>query len=88
MSVKDLLKNSLEGLKEAEVKMFKWHLQNGHECIKAYEMEKADILDTVDKLVVCFGREEAVKIMVEILRKMNQNHLAEQLEIKHKQGNV
>ncbi|XP_050982141.1 tripartite motif-containing protein 16-like protein isoform X2 [Labeo rohita] len=33
-----------------------------------------------------FGPKEAVKITVEILRKMNQNHVAEQLEDKHKQG--
>ncbi|KAK2907304.1 hypothetical protein Q8A67_006289 [Cirrhinus molitorella] len=49
-------------------------------------MEKADIFDTVDKMVVCFGAEEAVKVMVDILRKMNQNDLAEQLENKVKQA--
>ncbi|KAL1250767.1 hypothetical protein QQF64_018563, partial [Cirrhinus molitorella] len=49
-------------------------------------MEKADIFDTVDKMVVCFGPEVAVNVMVEILRKMNQNNLAEQLENEHKQA--
>ncbi|KAL1276218.1 hypothetical protein QQF64_035841 [Cirrhinus molitorella] len=49
-------------------------------------MEKADIFDTVDKMVACFGPEEAVKVMVDILRKMNQNDLAEQLEKKNKQA--
>ncbi|RXN17959.1 LRR and PYD domains-containing 3-like protein [Labeo rohita] len=37
-------------------------------------------------MVECFGREEAVKIMVGILRKINQNELAEQLENEHKQA--
>ncbi|XP_073690536.1 protein NLRC3-like [Garra rufa] len=49
-------------------------------------MEKADIFDTVDKIVACFGPEEAVKVMVDILRKMNQNDLAEQLENERKRA--
>ncbi|XDV26065.1 hypothetical protein PO909_029863 [Leuciscus waleckii] len=87
-SVKELLLNSLNELVEAEQKMFNWHLKNGHECITKSEMENADILDTVDKMVACFGPEKAVKITMEILRKMNQNLLAEQLENKHKQGST
>ncbi|XP_067249243.1 NACHT, LRR and PYD domains-containing protein 3-like [Chanodichthys erythropterus] len=82
-SVKDLLKNSLKDLGEAELKEFQWELKN--ECISKSEMENADRLDTVDKMVARFGPEEAVKITVKILRKMNQNNLAEQLENKHKQ---
>ncbi|XDV25616.1 hypothetical protein PO909_029507 [Leuciscus waleckii] len=39
-------------------------------------------------MVECFGPEEAVKIAVEVLRKMNQNELANQLENKHKQGST
>ncbi|RXN28118.1 LRR and PYD domains-containing 6-like protein [Labeo rohita] len=46
---------------------------------------KRILVDTVDKMVDCFGPEEAVKITVKILRKMNQNHLAEQLENKYKE---
>ncbi|XP_056091076.1 NACHT, LRR and PYD domains-containing protein 12-like [Rhinichthys klamathensis goyatoka] len=86
VKVEDLLEKSLKDLVEAERKKFKWHLEKDHECISKSEMEKADILDTVDKMVACFGPEEAVKITVETLRKMNQNNLAEQLENKHKQG--
>ncbi|XP_056090510.1 NACHT, LRR and PYD domains-containing protein 12-like isoform X2 [Rhinichthys klamathensis goyatoka] len=88
VKVEDLLEKSLSELEEAEWKKFKWHLKKDHECISKSEMEKADILDTVDKMVACFGPEEAVKITVEILRKMNQNNLAEQLENKHKQGST
>ncbi|XDV26220.1 hypothetical protein PO909_029982 [Leuciscus waleckii] len=87
-SDEDLLEKSLNELVEADLKKFKWHLQNDHECITKKDMEKADILDTVDKMAACFGPEEAVKITVEILRKMNQNNLAEQLENKHKQHKV
>ncbi|ROI38967.1 NLR family CARD domain-containing protein 3 [Anabarilius grahami] len=87
-SAEKLLLNSLKELVEADLKEFHWHLKNDHECISKYEMEKADRLETVDKMVACFGPEEAVKITVEILRKMNHNNLAEQLENKHKQGST
>ncbi|XP_050958793.1 NACHT, LRR and PYD domains-containing protein 12 isoform X2 [Labeo rohita] len=86
-SVKELLVNSLKELVEAELKEFHWHLMNAyHKHIPKSEMEKADIFNTVDKMVVCFGPEEAVKIMVDILKKMNQNDLAKQLENEQKQA--
>ncbi|XP_051743051.1 NACHT, LRR and PYD domains-containing protein 12-like isoform X2 [Ctenopharyngodon idella] len=85
-SVKELLEKSLNEVEEAELKKFQWHLRNDHERISKSDMENADRLKTVDKMVECFGPEEAVKITVEILRKMNQNDLAKQLENKHKQG--
>ncbi|RXN33729.1 LRR and PYD domains-containing 3-like protein [Labeo rohita] len=49
-------------------------------------MEKADIFDTVDKMVECFGPEQSIEVMLDILRKMNQNDLAEQLKNKSKQA--
>ncbi|XP_067259555.1 uncharacterized protein [Chanodichthys erythropterus] len=80
-SVKELLMNSLRELGKDELKHFQWHLKN-HDRISTSEMENADIFDTVDTMVACFEPEEAVKITVNILRKMNQNLLAEQLENK------
>ncbi|XP_059361687.1 NACHT, LRR and PYD domains-containing protein 3-like [Carassius carassius] len=86
-SVKELLVDSLKELIEAELKEFYWRLKNAyHKCISKSEMEKADIFDTVEKMVECFGPEEAVKIMVDILRNMKQNDLADQLENEHKQA--
>ncbi|XDV26132.1 hypothetical protein PO909_029911 [Leuciscus waleckii] len=82
-SVEELLLNSLMDLEQGDLKKFQWHLKNNH--IFKSEMENADRLKTVDKMVEHFGPEEAVEITVEILRKMNQNNLAEQLENKHKQ---
>ncbi|XP_077065434.1 NLR family CARD domain-containing protein 3-like isoform X2 [Siphateles boraxobius] len=87
-SVKDLLLNSLMDLVEDEHKTFKWYLEKDHESIKKCEMESADRLQTVDKMVARFGPEEAVKITVKILRKMNQNNLADELENKHKPGST
>uniref|UniRef100_A0A8C2DIL4 Uncharacterized protein n=1 Tax=Cyprinus carpio TaxID=7962 RepID=A0A8C2DIL4_CYPCA len=87
VSVKELLVDSLKELVETELKEFHWHLKNAyHKCISKSEIKKADIFDTVEKMVACFGPEEAVKIMVDILRKMNQNDLAEKLENEHKQA--
>ncbi|XP_073694038.1 NACHT, LRR and PYD domains-containing protein 3-like [Garra rufa] len=86
-SLKELLVDSLKELVEAELKEFHWRLMNAeHKQISKSEMEKADVFDTVDKMVVCFGPEEAVNIMVDILRKMSKNDLAKQLENEHKQA--
>uniref|UniRef100_A0A671RWY9 NACHT, LRR and PYD domains-containing protein 3-like n=1 Tax=Sinocyclocheilus anshuiensis TaxID=1608454 RepID=A0A671RWY9_9TELE len=84
-SVKQLLERSLNELKNPELKKFQWHLKNDKHMSES-EMENADRLDTVDKMVACFGHKDAVKITVEFLRKMNQNNLAEQLEKNHKQA--
>ncbi|XP_073695251.1 NLR family CARD domain-containing protein 3-like isoform X1 [Garra rufa] len=78
-SVKEQLLNSLKELEEAHLKEFQWRLKANHKFIPKCEIENADRLKTVDEMVNCFGA-EAVKIMVDILRKMNQNDLAEQLE--------
>ncbi|XP_077081105.1 tripartite motif-containing protein 16-like protein [Siphateles boraxobius] len=83
-SVRELLLNSLMDLLQDDLKLFQWHLTNDHECISKSQMENADRLKTVDKMVACFGPEEAVKVTVDILRKIKQNNLAEQLEDKHK----
>ncbi|XP_058628238.1 membrane-spanning 4-domains subfamily A member 15-like [Onychostoma macrolepis] len=85
VSVKDLLVDSLKELVEADLKEFKWHLENDHGCITKSEMENAGRLKTVDKMVACFGPEKAVKTAVCILKKIQQNHLAEELENKYKQ---
>nr|XP_055068380.1 NLR family CARD domain-containing protein 3-like [Misgurnus anguillicaudatus] len=73
-------------LEEDKLKRFKSILrQDGP--IPASKLEKADVTDTVDKMLECFGSEGAVKITINILRKINQNQLAEQLEMKHSEGN-
>uniref|UniRef100_A0A8C1LZB5 Pyrin domain-containing protein n=1 Tax=Cyprinus carpio TaxID=7962 RepID=A0A8C1LZB5_CYPCA len=85
-SVSEQLLVALDELDADKLKRFKWHLKN-HYGVSAADLEKADALDTVDLMMKRFGPEEAVKITVDILRKMNQNHVAEELEKKHKQGN-
>ncbi|RXN17965.1 LRR and PYD domains-containing 3-like protein [Labeo rohita] len=85
-SVKHMLENTLMDLENADLKRFQQRLEDDHKCISKSEMENADMIKTVNKMVACFGQEEAVKIMVGILRKINQNELAEQLENEHKQA--
>ncbi|XP_048022634.1 tripartite motif-containing protein 16-like [Megalobrama amblycephala] len=86
-SVSEQLLDALDDLETDKLKRFKWHLEK-HYCVKKADLEKSDAPDTVDLIMSRFGPEEAVKIMVDILRKMNQKHLAEQLEKKHKQDFV
>ncbi len=86
-SVDELLLNSLKELGKEELKVFQWHLKKNHKDLSNSEMEDADRLKTVDTMVDHFGEEDAVKNTVKILRKMNKNNLANQLEDKHKQGN-
>ncbi len=84
-SVSDQLLAALDDLVTENLKRFKLNLRNDYGV--SADLEKADAPDTVDLMIKRFGPEEAVKITVDILRKMNQNHLAEELEDKHKQGN-
>ncbi|XP_039529116.1 NACHT, LRR and PYD domains-containing protein 12-like isoform X3 [Pimephales promelas] len=86
-SVKELLLNSLMELGKKDLKLFQWHLKMDEHIFNC-ELENADRCNTVDKMVACFGPEKAWKITVEILRKMNQNDLAERLENKCKQGST
>ncbi|ROL53438.1 NACHT, LRR and PYD domains-containing protein 12 [Anabarilius grahami] len=73
------LLDTLETLDSEKLKRFKWHLkQDAH--VSAADLESADVIDTVDLMMACCGPERAVKITLNILRKMRQNHLAEELE--------
>uniref|UniRef100_A0A673MGC6 Pyrin domain-containing protein n=1 Tax=Sinocyclocheilus rhinocerous TaxID=307959 RepID=A0A673MGC6_9TELE len=82
-SVPHLLLDTLEGLDSTKLKKFKWHLKNDGIASVA-DVEKADATDTVELMVARRGQEGAVKITLDILRKMEENHLAEQLQDKHK----
>ncbi|XP_018945000.1 stonustoxin subunit alpha-like [Cyprinus carpio] len=84
-SVSEQLLAALDDLVTDELKRFKWYLRNRN-CFSAAALEKADAPDTVDLIMKRFGPEKAVKITVDILRKMDHNHVAEQLENKQKQA--
>lgn len=70
--------------------MFQWFLNQdvleGFSSIPSSRLENADRQDTVDKMVETYGPEGAVKISLEILRKMSQNQLAETLRNEYDDG--
>ncbi|XP_048036676.1 NACHT, LRR and PYD domains-containing protein 3-like [Megalobrama amblycephala] len=78
-SVKKLLHDTLDDLKEENLKEFKSYLKEDGP-VGAGKLEKAGVTDIVDIMMERFGAEEAVKITLNILRKMNQNQLAKELE--------
>ncbi|XDV26225.1 hypothetical protein PO909_029987 [Leuciscus waleckii] len=80
-SAPDQLQETLEDLSCEKLKKFRWHLQNDGLASTA-ALEKPNVTDTVDQMVARCGPEGAVKITLDILRKMNENHLAEQLANK------
>ncbi|KAK2892361.1 hypothetical protein Q8A67_012349 [Cirrhinus molitorella] len=83
-SVSKQLLSALDELVTDELKRFKWHLKS-HEGFSAADLENADAPDTVDLMMKRIRPEEAKKITVDILREMNLNQVAEELENKHKQ---
>ena len=89
-SNKKQLLETLQQLEGKERKKFKWFLKDnildGFNPIPTIKLENADEMDTVDKMVETYTLEGALKITVEILRKMDQNNLAERLMSKCSMG--
>ncbi|KAK7144134.1 hypothetical protein R3I94_010534 [Phoxinus phoxinus] len=78
-SVLELLYHTLDDLKKDDIKRFKSLLrQDGP--VGVGKLEDAGVTDIVNIMMERFREEEAVKITLNILRKMNQNQLAEELQ--------
>ncbi|XP_068583820.1 pyrin-like [Cebidichthys violaceus] len=88
MAVLDLLLETLEDLLEKDFKKFKWWLGNGGDFspIPRSYLEKADQMDTVTKMIETYGEEMAVKIAVDVLKKMCNNNAAEKLKNRYAAG--
>ncbi|XP_076869696.1 NLR family CARD domain-containing protein 3-like [Brachyhypopomus gauderio] len=85
-NIPEELLSVLEELKTTDLKTFQWHLTTTVEDDKRIpkaHLENADRHDTVDKMVQKYGPDGAVEITVDILKKMDQNQLAEDLRTKH-----
>ncbi|XP_067292716.1 NACHT, LRR and PYD domains-containing protein 3-like [Pseudorasbora parva] len=78
-TVLELLHGTLDDLIEHDLKRFKSYLKDDGP-VGAGKLERADVTDIVDIMMERFGAEEAVKKTLNILRKMNQNQLAEDLQ--------
>ncbi|XP_073688831.1 uncharacterized protein [Garra rufa] len=77
------LLETLDALDREKLKRFNWHLKHDG-LASAADVEETDASDTVDQMVTRCGPEGAIKITLNILKKMKQNHLAEELENKLK----
>ncbi|XP_071209367.1 uncharacterized protein [Salvelinus alpinus] len=80
-----LLLDILEELGRGDLKRFQWYLIKGVDefpSISEGQLEDADRLVTVDRMVQSYCDEGAVKITLEVLRKMGRNNLAEELKGK------
>ncbi|XP_043093122.1 NACHT, LRR and PYD domains-containing protein 12-like isoform X2 [Puntigrus tetrazona] len=86
-SVKQLLYDTMDELEKDKMKRFKGFLKEDGP-IPASVLETADATDTVDLMLDRFGPEKAVKITLDILKKMKQNNLAQQLANKQKEVSV
>ena len=83
MSVKGVLLKTLEDLSDEEFKKFKWFLQDpdilvGFQAIPKNQLENADRLDTVDKIIQTFSH-QSVEVVKLVLKKVDRNDLVEKL---------
>lgn len=74
---------TLEELGDDEFRNFKWFLQQpdileGLSFIPKSHLDKADRLETVDKIVQNYNQ-QSVEVMMETLKKINRNDLVEKL---------
>ncbi|KAK6312536.1 hypothetical protein J4Q44_G00182000 [Coregonus suidteri] len=91
-SIKERLLAILDDLGSEELKNFKWHLTidtllDGFLHIPMGQLEKSDRQDTVDQMVQKYRENGAVKITLEVLKKMSRNDLAEKLKRDCPTGN-
>ncbi|XDV12261.1 hypothetical protein PO909_000970 [Leuciscus waleckii] len=77
--IKVQLLEKLDDLDSCELKRFKWFLKE-YGKVPASLLENADNTDIVDEMVKNCGPNGALKLTADILKKMKQNHLVEQLE--------
>ncbi|KAK9951846.1 hypothetical protein ABG768_017721 [Culter alburnus] len=78
-SVKKLLHDTLDKLIKEDLKRFKSYLKEDGP-VPAGKLEKADVTDIAEIMMERFKAEGAVEITLNILRKMDQNQLAEELQ--------
>ncbi|KAL0153534.1 hypothetical protein M9458_051148, partial [Cirrhinus mrigala] len=83
-SIKNMIHDTLSDLRQSDFDVFKWHLSNGgtHKSISVGKLENANRHNVVDLMEQQYSLSKAGMIAVKVLRKMNQNELADRLERK------
>ncbi|KAF4118046.1 hypothetical protein G5714_000097 [Onychostoma macrolepis] len=79
LTIHACLLKTLDNLGKEKLDRFKWYLKKNHDSISVADIENANAFKTVDIMEAQFT-ERAVEVTLDILRIMNENHLAEQLE--------
>nr|XP_023666293.1 NACHT, LRR and PYD domains-containing protein 3-like [Paramormyrops kingsleyae] len=89
-SLTDLLEDYLEELDDEELKKFKSKLsRTKYEELKPLsraQMKDLDRTDLADKMISSYSEVDALNVMLEILKKMNLNDLAQRLNEDLQQG--
>ncbi|KAL7403753.1 hypothetical protein ABVT39_004601 [Epinephelus coioides] len=90
MLVPQLLLETLKELQDDDFETLKWYLSmdilEGCKPIPKSRLGKAPRTDTVSRMIESYGEESAVKVTVEILRKMGNNNAAEKLKSRYAGG--
>uniref|UniRef100_A0A668VW76 Pyrin domain-containing protein n=1 Tax=Oreochromis aureus TaxID=47969 RepID=A0A668VW76_OREAU len=86
MQVPELLLEKLQDLTNDDYKTFKWYLTmkivDSCKPFPRSKLEGQDRMDTVSCMIDSYGETMAVKVSVAILRKMNVNNIADDLQGK------
>ncbi|KAK9531143.1 hypothetical protein VZT92_010585 [Zoarces viviparus] len=84
MEVQFLIRDSLVQLGADDFKTFRWYLAqpvlDGCRPIPKSYLENKNQEDTVSRMIDSYGKESAVNVTVEILKRMNLNNEAEKLQ--------
>ncbi|XP_042372787.1 pyrin-like [Plectropomus leopardus] len=87
MLAPQLLLKTLEGLRKDDFETFKWYLTmevlEGCSPIPVCHLEEASRTNTVKRMTENYGEDSAVKITIEILKKLGNNNAAEELKKKY-----
>lgn len=78
----EILLKYLDDLKSEDLKLFTWHLTEGdrENKISRSKLENKERCEIVTCMIVQYQEDRAGKETLRILRKINQNSLAEELE--------
>lgn len=81
--MKEIVLEYLENLTSDDLKRFKWHLTEGVDNFKIIpkrKLEKADSCDILTCMIDQYKVDGAAEVTVTILKKMNKNNDAKQLQ--------
>ncbi|KAJ1162344.1 hypothetical protein NDU88_002812 [Pleurodeles waltl] len=79
MEVRDLIYNKLANLKTRDLDHFKMHLSDDPHKLPRGTTEGLDCFKLADKMVHHYTPSKALEVAIDVLKKMNQMQLADEL---------